>query len=47
MSEEKTKEEIEKELQEKFKNGVDISTFGFSAVAPTNIEENTEEEKKQ
>lgn len=29
MSEEKTKEEIQKELQEKFKDGVDISAFGF------------------
>ena len=45
MSEEKTKEELQKELQEKFKNGIDISTFGFGPVSPVNVEENKEDKK--
>lgn len=42
-SEEKTQEEVQKELEEKFKNGVDISAFGFGPMVPINTEENKEE----
>ncbi len=47
MAEEKTKEELQKELQEKFKNGVDISTFGFGPVAPTKVEDTENKKDKE